>query len=172
MPNVKSKDLTPILPILPMIKKNHIMKCCLTQIICVILLIAVSGCSKPTVIDLTLTKPYAQLVGAEYRLITEVDAYGIYENLDRKKISFIEFIPGVGIAGPEVAFKKRIAKGQIITILSAWQERKLFHSDVYYVIALREGSLPRDIQLRIGLSRGNEGEGAELNPRVYERITR
>jgi hypothetical protein len=122
------------------------------------------------VVELTLTRPYAQVVGTQYRIIEATDAYGIYKDLNKKVISCIELIPGVGISGPEVAFKKRIAKGQKITVLSAWRERKLLHSNVFYVISLQDGGLPREIQVRIDLSRGNEGKGVELNPRIYERI--
>ena len=150
------------------IRKRHIY-----QFVCLIWLTVSSGCAKPNVVELTLTNPYDQIVGNEYRIISAVDAYGIYEDLDnRKVISYITLIPGVGIAGPEVAFKKRIAKGQIIKVLSAWRERKLLHSDIYYVIVLQDTDLPRNIEVRIELSRGNEGVGAELNQRVYERITR
>lgn len=148
------------------ISKRHISQ--FTWLICLAVLF--SGCAKPTVVELTLTSPYAQVVGTEYQVIAQVDAYGIYEDMDRKAIAYIELIPGVGISGPEVAFQKRIAKGQKIKVLSAWRERKLLYSDVYYVIALHDEGLPRDIQVRIELSRGNEGVVAELNPHVYERI--
>lgn len=141
-----------------------------SQFICLIWLTIFSGCAKPTLVELPLTSQYGQIVGAEYRIIEAVDAYGIYEDLDKKVISYITLIPGVGISGPEVAFKKRIPKGQRITVMSAWRERKLLHSNVYYVIALQDTDLPRGIQVRIDLSRGNEGVGAELNQRVYEKI--
>lgn len=155
-----------------MIKGNDIRKRHISQFVCLLWLTVFGGCAKPAMIELTRTSPYAQIVGTEYRIVAEVDAYGIYEDLDKKVISYIELIPGVGIAGPEVAFRKRIAKGQKITVLSAWRERKLLYSDVYYVIALQGADLPPDIQVRIDLSRGNEGVGAGLNQRVYERITR
>jgi len=155
-----------------MMKRNDIRKRHISQFVCLIWLTVFNGCAKPTVVELTLTSPYTQVVGTEHRIIAAVDAYGVYEDLDKKVISYITLIPGVGIAGPEVAFKRRIAKGQIITVLSAWRESTLLSSDIYYVIALQDADLPRDIQVRIDLSRGNEGVGAELNPRVYERITR
>jgi len=149
------------------IKKGHVSKC-----ICLIWLTICSGCANSAAVDLTQMSPYTQIVGTEYRVIEAVDAYGIYEDIDRKVISYIELIPGVGISGPEVAFKRRIDKGQIIKVLSAWRERTSLSGDVYYVVALRDADLPRDIQVRIELSRGNEGVGAELNQRVYERIKR
>lgn len=156
-----------------MMKSNDIRKRPISQFICLIWLTVFGGCAKPAAVELTRTSPYAQIVGTEYRIVAPVDAYGIYGNLDnRKAISYITLIPGVGISGPEVAFKKRIAKGQKITVLSAWQKRMLLDSYVYYVISLQGADLPHDVQVRIDLIRGNEGVGAELNPRVYERITR
>jgi hypothetical protein len=144
----------------------------LSLLVCLIWLIVFSGCAGSAEIDLTLTNPYAQVVGNEYRIVAPVDAYGIYEDLDKKVITYITLIPGVGIAGPEVAFKKRISKGQKIKILSAWRERKLLHSNVYYIISLQQADIPNGIKIRIDLSRGNEGVGAELNNNIYEKITR
>jgi hypothetical protein len=153
-----------------MIKENYTKNRHISQFICLIWLTIFSGCAEPTLVELPLSSQYGQIAGSEYRIIAAVEAYGIYENLDKKVISYITLIPGVGISGPEVAFKKRIDKGQKIVVLSAWQERKLLHSNVYYVIALQDTNIPRDIQVRIDLSRGNEGVGAELNQRVYEKI--
>lgn len=149
------------------IKGNGIKKWHISQFVCLVLLTVSSGCA-PT--DMTLTNPYDQIVGAEYRIVAAVDAYGIYEDLDKKVTSYITLIPGVGIGGPEVAFRKRIAKGQKIKILSAWRERKFLYNDIYYVISLQDADLPRGIQARIDLSRGNEGVGTELNQHVYEKI--
>lgn len=154
-------------------KGNDIRKHPISLLICLSWFTIFSGCTKPSAVELTLTSPYTQVVGTEYRVIAEVDAYGIYEDLDnRKVISYITLIPGVGISGPEVAFKKRISKGQKITVLSAWQKRMLLNNYVYYVVALQGADLPHYVPVRIDLIRGNEGVGAELNPRVYERITR
>jgi hypothetical protein len=153
-----------------MMRKNDIRKRRISRFIWLIWLTILSACAEPSVVELTQTSPYAQVVGTQYRIIEAVDAYGIYQDLDKKVISYIELIPGVGIAGPEVAFTKRINKGKIITVLSAWRKSTLLSSDAYYVIELQEADLPRNIQIRIELSRGNEGGGAELNQRVYEKI--
>lgn len=153
------------------IKGNGIIKGHISQFVGLVLLTVLGGCAKPNVVELTQINPYAKVVGTQYRIIEVVHAYGIYQDLDKKVISYIELIPGVGIAGPEVAFKKRIKKGQIITVLSAWRESTLLSSDIYYVIAPQDADLPHDIQVRIELSSGNEGVGAELNQRIYEKIT-
>lgn len=146
----------------------------LRRFVFLILIMASSACVGRVVDELTSTSPYADAVGTEYRVIAEVDAYGIYENLDKKVISYITLIPGVGISGPEVAFKKKIARGQRVKILSAWKEHRLLHSDVYYLIAFEnmDLELPHDTPIRIELSRGNEGVGVGLNPRIYERLAK
>lgn len=143
------------------------------RLVCLIWIVATSACGARAVDELTFTSPYTSIVGAEYRIAREVNAYGIYKNMDRRdELSYITLIPGVGIGGPEVAFKKRIAKGQIIKILSAWRKHRFLTSDVYYVVAIQDADLPRGIQVKIELSRGNEGVDAELNPRVYERLAK
>lgn len=140
---------------------------------CLVLIVASSACAERTVNELTFTSPYATVVGAEYRVVGEVDAYGIFENLDnRKTATYITLIPGVGIAGPEVAFKHRIPKGQSIRILSAWRKRNFLSSDVYYLVALQYSDLPGNVPIRIELSRGNEWAGAGLNPNIYERLVK
>ncbi|MBS0184288.1 MAG: hypothetical protein JSS39_18030 [Nitrospira sp.] len=132
-----------------------------------------SACIKPAVEELTLTSPYANLIGAEYRVVGDVVAHGIYKNLNQRVApSYITLVPGVGFSGPEVAFKKPIAKGQHITILSAWRERQLISWDVYYLVTLQNTDLPRDVPVQIELSRGNEGVDAGLNPAVYERLAK
>lgn len=142
-------------------------------ILCVMLIATSSACNKPTVEELTFTNPYANLIGAEYRVVGDVVAHGIYENLNQRVApSYITLVPGVGLSGPEVAFKKRIAKGQHITILSAWREQQLISWDVYYLVTLQNTDLPRDVPVQIELSRGNEGVDAGLNPAVYERLAK
>ena len=152
------------------LKVNCTKKYFIGRIICLILTAASSACVARDVEELTFTSPYASIVGTEYRIVAEVNAYGIYKNQDKKEVPYITLIPGVGIAGPEIAFKRRIAKGQNIKILSAWRERKLLHSDIYYLIGLHDADLPRDIQIRLELSSGNEDGNAGLNPRIYEKV--
>ena len=143
------------------------------RIVCIMLIAASSACGKPAVDELTFTRPYANFIGAEYRLVGEVNAHGIYEDLNHRVApSYIVLIPGVGIGGPEVAFKRPIAKGQTIKILSAWRAHALLYSRVYYVVTSPDTDLPHDVPVRIDLSRGNEGVDAELNPGIYERLAK
>jgi hypothetical protein len=141
-------------------------------ILYVMLIVSPSACVKLPVEELPSTSPYAKIIGAEYRIVGDVSAYGIYERVDgRKVLSYITLIPGVGIKGSLVESKGPIAKGQRIKILSAWRIPILgFTRAVYYLVKFQDADLPHDVPVRIDLSRGNEGVDVGLNPGTYERL--
>lgn len=153
---------------------NYIGKSFIGRILCMMLIATSSACVKLSVEELPSTSPYAKMIGAEYRIVGNVSAYGIYEREgDRKVLSYVTLIPGVGIGGSLVEPKGPIVKGQRIKILSAWRTHLLgFTRDVYYLVALQDTDLSHDVPVQIDLSRGNEGEDAGLNPGVYERLAK
>jgi hypothetical protein len=131
-----------------------------------------SGCGLAPVEQLPSTSPDAKIVGDTYRIVSDdVYAYGVYA-LDSKVVSSIELMPGVGIGGREVAFKRPIAKGQVLKIVSAWRSHELLFNTVYYVVASEAPNLPRDVEVRIRLDPDNVGADGGLNPRVYEKVTK
>ena len=138
----------------------------------VMLIVSPSACVKLPVEELPSTSPYAKVIGAEYRIVGDVSAYGIYERLNgRKVLSYIELIPGVGISGSLIESKGPIVRGQHIRILSAWRMHLFgFTQNVYYLVSFQDTDLPRDVPVRIELSRGNEGVDAGLSPGIYERL--
>jgi hypothetical protein len=122
--------------------------------------------------ELTTTKPYADLIGAEYEIATsDVRAYGIY-SLDNRTLGWVQLMGGQGASGPEVAFRKNVKRGTTIKILSAWRSYSLTDSDDYYVVAIDGIDLPSNVPVRVELNRGNEGEGVDLNPNVYSKLSR
>jgi hypothetical protein len=131
------------------------------------------GCQRGPDEELTSTKPHADLIGARYRVVSTVlHAYGVYASLNEKKsISMVDVIP-FPIGGPEVAFDRVVARGQIVKILSAWRHHSIVRTRVYYLVALEGLDLPEGVPIRLELSRGNEGVGAELNPAIYEKLPR
>ncbi len=119
--------------------------------------------------------PYSGQIGTEYRVVGDVKAYGIYEGADQKKLAFITLIPGVGIGGREVAFKRKVEHGQVIRLLSAWHGPVLGGSGVDHLVAAEgtdwaHGDWDRDVPIRVELMRGNEDVGPELNTAIYRRI--
>jgi hypothetical protein len=122
--------------------------------------------------ELTSTKPYADLIGVKYSVLTDdLTAYGVYESSSKKTIKFVDLVP-LPIGGSEIAFKRRVPKGQIIRIISAWRRSTIFATRVWYRVAAENLDLPHDVPVVLELSRGNEGVGADLNPAIYRELGR
>jgi hypothetical protein len=139
--------------------------------LCVVLVEA--ACQAGPAEEISSTKPYSDLIGARYTVVADyLDAYGVYESLNDRTLTFIELIPGrPGIAGPEIAFRRNIKKGQVVKIRSAWTHFVLSGSSVYYLVDLKNSDLPSGVPVRLPLSTGeNKGIGADLNPVIYKRL--
>src|SRR3989442_70080 len=59
---------------------------------------ATGGCSPR---DISHEQPFAAMIGREYRVIGDVDAYGIKTDVRSNAVSFVDLIP-LGIAGHEI----------------------------------------------------------------------
>jgi hypothetical protein len=135
--------------------------------------VALGACNEGVSDSVTSTKPYSDLIGAEYRVVADdVYAYGVYRDYPSKTLTWVTLIPGVGIAGREIAFRRHVENGQIMKILGAWHRSILFENGVYYLVAIPGLDLPPDTPIRLELMRGNEGRGADLNPSFYRRLAR
>ena len=135
------------------------------------LLVAIGGCHQGPHSELTSVKPYADLIGSEYRVVaTDVHAYPIYESVTTKNISRVAVIAGVGIGGSEIGSPINIPQGQIIRILSAWRKPLLFEDGIYYRVQLPGAELPQNVPIELELYLGNSGEGVDLNPRAYKKL--
>ena len=141
-----------------------------TRFAALVLAILVSGCSSGIPENLTSEHPYSGFIGARYRVVaTNLYAYGVYESLNDKKLSYITLVP-LDLSGPEFAFRRTVAPGQTITILSAWRRAVLLDSGVYYLVEVENADLPQDIPVRLEMFRGNEGRDGDLNPEIYKRL--
>lgn len=130
---------------------------------------ASGGCSPR---DISHEPPFANMIGHEYRVIGDVDAYGIKQDLQDKDASYVTLIPPPGIGGPEVVFKRRVPKGQTFRIRGAMRRSVLLDNGTEYVIDLQRSDLPQDIEVRLALMRGNESGEADLNPRLCQRLVK
>jgi hypothetical protein len=139
---------------------------------CLIALFALAACQTGPGEEISSTKPYADLIGATYRVIGDLYAYGVYGSLNNRTVRYIDLVPHSDVSGPEYAFRRKVREGGVIKILSAWQEFILFESGIYYVVALEESDLPKGIPVRVALRRDNQGAGADLNPAIYRRLSR
>jgi hypothetical protein len=116
-------------------------------------------------------QPYASFIGREYRVVGDVDAYGIKEDLKDGQASYVTLIPQPGIGGPEVVFRRRIAKGTMFRIRDARRRFYVFGNGTEYIVDLMSPEVPKGLEVRIGLFRGNEEGSVDLNPRLYERLS-
>jgi hypothetical protein len=122
--------------------------------------------------EVTSVKPYADLIGTEYRVVADdVYAYGIYGNWPDKTVTEVTLIPGPGISGYEIAFRRHVPKSAVIRIVGAWRLWTLFGHRSQYTVMLEDFDVPSDAPVLIELgSTRNGGEGVELNPAVYRRM--
>jgi hypothetical protein len=143
-------------------------------IVCMFVVLILGGCQVRPHEELTATEPYSRLIGARYQVAADsvVRAYGIY-SLDNQTVGWIQLMGGEWASGPEVAFYKEVNRGATITIRSAWRANpnSLLASYDYYLVSVDGVALPANVPIRLALGRGNEGEGVDLNPRVYAKLS-
>lgn len=119
--------------------------------------------------DISDQVPYANFIGAEYQVIGEVSAHGIYSD-DLNTIAYVSLISGVGIGGRYVAFRRPVGQQLKFKVLSARQERNLFRSHVYYRVSIQDSGVYQNEMVRVVLAYGNEGEDGDLNSEIYRRL--
>lgn len=123
--------------------------------------------------DVSAEKPYANMIGRRYEVIADhLDAYGVFKEIGKPELDVVELIalrPGVG--GVEYAFRRNVPKGRVVRIVSARHRPVLFERGIYYLVEVENWDLPAGIPVELALSRDNEGEGAELNPTVFKRLS-
>lgn len=118
-----------------------------------------------------MTSPYGNFIGIRYRVIADdLYAYAIRQKYGDEAVSWIVLIPGAGIGGPEVAFRRHVPKGSAVRILSAWHVTVLFEKGIYYEVSVSDVDLPDVVPIRLELARGNEGADGDLNPSVYQKM--
>ena len=136
--------------------------------LCVVLVLA--ACRIGPGEDISSEKPYADLIGVRYSVVADnLIAHGVYESLDNRVLSYIELVP-IRLGGAEYAFRRKVQKGQVVRILSARRQFIPLQNGVYYLVAVENSDLPQGLPIRLALFRGNEGEGADLNPAMYRRL--
>lgn len=139
------------------------------------ILIAVLGLIGCQESDVSSSDPYKAMIGNRYRIIGEAKAYGIYRDDGKKKnLQVVTIIPGVGIQGRLVAFKQPIKHHTTFTIIGARKQPaiNLSGSIIKYYVTLDDQQLPAGVKIEIALLRGNEGGGIDLNPAIYEKISK
>lgn len=94
--------------------------------------------------DLSNRNPYADFVGREYWVKTEVDALAWNDFPDKAKILSISLMPPPSVRNRFVSYKIRLEPGQAVRILGA---KGRLASSKYYVVSVPGAGLPEGIQI-------------------------
>ena len=117
--------------------------------------------------ETTHQKPYADFVGREYRVVSEVSAYAWNDYPDKAKIQSISLISPPGIDNRFVSYVIPLKTGQRIRIVSAWRQLVLFGFHRHYVVLVPGAGLPEGIDITFNIN----SDGVP-DPLVYEPIDR
>jgi len=112
-------------------------------------------------------KPYADFVGREYRVVSEVSAYAWNDFPDKAKILSISLISPPGVRNRFVSYVTPLKTGQRIRIVSAWRQLALFGFHRHYVVLVPGAGLPEGIDITLNIN----SDGVP-DPLVYELIDR
>ncbi len=140
--------------------------------ICSAVFVILSACSQSEIRDLSSTMPISKAIGNEYRVVADVYAYGIYGDLEKKEITNILLISGYSMTGREIAFKKKVERGQVIKIVGVEEWVGSFSSSIHYRVELPGVLFPANVSISIQLTNENLGVGTDLNPKIYEPVAK
>src|SRR4051812_4728198 len=111
-------------------------------------LLGLAACSSGPAKEITSTKPYADLIGARYRIVADsVYAYGVYDSLPNRTVGWVILSP-IKLGGCQSVLLRTIPKDHTIRILSAWHHLVLFDSGVYYLVEVENANLPQGVPVR------------------------
>jgi hypothetical protein len=109
------------------------------------------------------------MIGREYRIIGELYAYGVRQDLQDTDASFVT-LTSLGISGPEIVFKRKLPIGQTFRIRGAMYRFVLLDNGNEYLIEMPGADLPQGVEVRLPLLGGNGNSDGELNPQLYQQV--
>jgi hypothetical protein len=115
--------------------------------------------------EITQQKPYADLVGREYRVVSKVSAYAWNDYPDKAKILAVSLMSPPGVKNRFVSYVTPLQPGQRIRLVSAWRRFAVFGFIRHYLVLVPGAGLPEGIPVTIYV----ESDGVP-DPRVYEPI--
>lgn len=126
-------------------------------------LVWILGCQLGTSQDISASFPYATQIGFRYRVDTnELTAYGIYYSLNDRRaanvVRLMYFADGSSIAGPEIAFRKKVPLGTVLKVGSAWRRM----GSVYYRVDVEKWELPLGVPVELAMG--------DLSPNLFSKL--
>jgi hypothetical protein len=131
---------------------------------------ALSGCMEVKLTDVSNKPKNKHLIGTQYRIIGNLDAYGIRKH-SRAPVDYITLVPPPGFDGYEVDFCVRLEHGSVITVAKVMKTNRWLDGRDAFIVTIEGTEMPVDAEIRLELNRGNEGDGRlQLNPAIYRKI--
>lgn len=126
----------------------------------------------PAELDITQQSAYSAVADQSVELLLPVDMYGIRSRPDDRAVTYFTLLPAsTAIDGPEIGSKERLLPGATLRIAAARKRATMFGSEIYYIVTVERHQIKNKFEIRLELSRGNEGDGwASLNPRIYRHV--
>ncbi len=143
----------------------------ISNILCVAALVLVSGCFDVTYTDVSSDSANRELIGATFRTVAKVEAYGIRPN-SQAPMKYFTVIPPPGIAGRTIGVVVEIPIGTLMTVDRVYRTNRILDNPMTYEVSFKEFELPEKLPIRLDLYHvGNKGEkGYFLNPMVYQKM--
>jgi hypothetical protein len=93
------------------------------------------GCVSQKYKDVSDEEQYKALLGMEFKSKIELLGIGItFDANYNQEVDYIFIMPKPGVTGPEVVFKKRLAKGVNFKLVGVLESDGLFNNRIFYVI--------------------------------------
>jgi hypothetical protein len=135
-------------------------------LLALVIVLGVGGVQVPwPATETTQQKPYADFVGREYRVTSDVSAYAWNDFPDKAKILSITLMPPPGVRNRFVSYVTPLQPGQRVRIISAWRHFLLLGFHRYYVVSVPDAGLPEGIEITMSVN----SDGVP-DPHVYEPI--
>ena len=115
--------------------------------------------------EITRQEPYANFVGREYRVRSDVSAYAWNAFPDKAKILSVSLEPPPGVHNRFVSSVTPLKQGQKLRIVSVWQHFALVEFTRYYVVSVPDAGLPDGIDITMAV----DSDGVP-DPLIYESI--
>ena len=120
--------------------------------------------------DVSAKKEYIGLIGAEYRVVDKLYAYGIRKH-SKADVDYVVLQPPPGFSGSEVGFKSLIPTGTIFKIVKVLRTNRWFDPPMSLEVKLVNHDLASNALVIIDLMHGNElAKTNTLNPDLFQKI--
>ena len=133
-------------PRIPLAAKRVALAAC--GLLALAIVLGVSGVRlPPPETDVSHHKPYADFIGREYQVVSDVNAYAWNDFPDKDTILSISLLPPPGAGNRFVSWKTPLKQGQRVRIVSASRSFGLLELNRKYVVLVPGAGLPEGVPI-------------------------